>query len=62
MYGFVAVVCLIVLIWLTLRIYAEAERRRRRGQRASPEVGSPENLHYGYSGNDLWGRLLGGAA
>ena len=36
--GYVTVVCVIVLIWLTQRIHAEAM----------------------FSGNDLWGRLLGG--
>jgi hypothetical protein len=54
--GFVIVVSLIVLIGLTLRIHAEAEQRSRRRQKPSPDGGTPENIHYFPSGNDLWGR------
>ena len=58
--GYVTVVCVIVLIWPTLRIHAEAEQRRRNRQKPSPDDGAPENIRYMFSGNDLWGRLLGG--
>ena len=58
--GFVTVLCVIVLIWLTLRIHAAAEQRRRSRQKPSPDGDAPENIHYAFSGNDLWGRLPSG--
>ena len=51
--GFAIVVPVIVLIWLTLRVHAEAAAPSRQG--SSPDGGTPENIHYFPSGNDLFG-------
>jgi hypothetical protein len=55
----VIAVCVIALIFLKLRVHAEADRRRLIRRKPSAEGAAPENVHYAFSGNDLPAMISG---